>query len=138
MLTAVAVTGYVPTDGEASGEEEEACKRFASIVRGSGSLHHAAHRNHPKKKASTTVTPTRTAATLTTKTRRRRAKTGMCVAQPPLSHCLGLIACTLQELEEEAKRADKTAYEDSDDDRKRKGGGGGGKSKPPPAKKSKY
>ena len=46
----------------------------------------------------------------------------------------GLIAAS-QELEEEAKRADKTAYEDSDDDRKRKGGSGKGK---PPAKKSKY
>ena len=54
-----------------------------------------------------------------------------------MSRCVRLIACTLQELEEEAKRADKTAYEDSDEDRKRKGGGGG-KSKPPPAKKSKY
>ena len=41
----------------------------------------------------------------------------------------------LQELEEEAKRADKTAYEDSDDDRKRKGGSGKGK---PPATKSKH
>ena len=50
--------------------------------------------------------------------------------------CGGLIAWVLQELEEEAKRADKTAYEDSDDDRKRKGGSG--KGKPPPPKKSKY
>ena len=84
-----------------------------------------------------TVTPTRTEATLMTRTRRRRAKTGMCVA-PSLtfSLCPGLIAWALQELEEEAKRADKTAYDDSDDDRKRKGGGG--KGKPPPAKKSKY
>ena len=44
MLTAVAITGYVPTDGEASGEEEEVCKcrHLASFGRCSCSLCHSA------------------------------------------------------------------------------------------------
>ena len=45
----------------------------------------------------------------------------------------------MQELEEEAKRADKHSYEEaSDDDAKKRKGGGGGKPGKPAAKKAKH
>lgn len=143
VLTAAVIAGYVPTDGEASGgEEEEVCQAPHMLHPLSWLTTPALRlcRSRPTRKASTTVTLTRATSTTRMMTRRRRARTGMCVA---LLRCLlrsCLIACASQELEEEAKRADKTAYEEDDDDlRKRKGGaGGGGKGKPPPAKKSKY
>ena len=81
--------------------------------------------------AWTTATRTRTPATSTVATRRRRARTGRREEQL-VGECPSLTQ-RKQELEEEAKRADKRAFDEEPEPEVKKKGGGG-----PLAKKSRH